>query len=177
MTSSQIFLIQCTLTVPNPLEHAFHADATAYFGTVQTSDPVGIEVFRFRIITDLNNFTNNTINAIIAKMVQNDLVQRIFRFSNGTNEKQFLIGLEGGIIAVNASRTFPEIRLIDNRYAVYEDHIIYQEDPPSYLELPTTLNFNLSLVVTGEEENETREQSPFAVGTVFITEPPGQLHR
>ena len=162
-------------TVPDPLENGFQADATAYYGTVQTSDPIGTEVFHFRIIIDLNNFTNNDLNAIFVNMVRNNIVQRIFRFSHGTNGRQFLIGREGGIVAVNTSRRFPEIRLIDNHYVIYEDHIIYQEAPPSRIELPTTMDFDLNMIVVGEPIMEIREQSPFAVGTVVIRQPDGEL--
>ena len=161
----------CTCTVPNFLEHGFQANATAYFGTVQTSDPIGTVVFGFRIIIDLNRFTDNDLSAIIVNMVRNNLVQRIFKFSDGANERRFLISLEGGIVSVNSSRRFPEIRLIDNRYAIYEDSVIYQEAPPSSLELPTTLNFDLNLLVVGEVIADVQEQSPFAVGTVFLAEP------
>ena len=157
------------------MERSFQADATAYFGLVQTTDPIGTVVFPIRIIIDLNNFTNNDLTVIIVNMVQSNLVQRIFRFSDNTNMRQFLIGVEGGIVAVATSRRFPEITLIDNRYVVYEDNITYQEAPPQTLELPTTLDFELNLLVVGQVTTEIQERSPFAIGTVFITEPPGKL--
>ena len=158
------------------MEQGFQADATAYFGSVQTTDPIGTVVFPFRIIIDLNSFTNNDLSAIILNLVQNNLVQRIFRFSDNTNMRQFLIGVEGGIVAVNASRRFPEIRLFNNRYVVYEDNITYQEAPPSALELPTTLDFELNLLIVGQVTTEVREESPFATARVFISEPPGKFH-
>ena len=85
-------------------------------------------------------------------MVRNNLVQSIFRLSDGQNQRTFFIRNRGGIRAVNESRLFPEITLIENGLVVYEDHIIYQEAPPSSLELPTTLDFDLNLIVVGERQ-------------------------
>ena len=77
---------------------------------------------------------------------------------------------------MNASRLYPEIRLIDDRYIVYEDNITYQEAPPQTLELPATLSFELNLLVVGQVTTEIQEQSPFAIGIVAINMlPPSML--
>ena len=86
-----------------------------------------------------------------------------------------MIDLAGGIDAVNASRVFPEIRLHDSRYVVYEDSVIYQQAPPSTLELPTILDFDLNILVAGVVTTDVASLTPFAVGTVSLTEPPGKL--
>ena len=138
-----------------------------YFGTVLASDPIGTEVFRFRIVIDLNAY-NNDLDAIVIILIRNNLVESIFKFSDGQNTRTFGIGLQGGIDAVNASRVFPEIRLIENRLVVFEDSVIYQQAPPSTLDLPANLDFELYLIVVGGDSTIIRELLPFAVGTVAL---------
>ena len=107
-------------------------------------------------------------------MVRSNLVERIFKFSDGQNQRIFAIAAQGGIDAVNASRVFPEIRLIENRLVVYEESVIYQEAPPPQLQLPTVLDFDLNLIVVGRELQHIQEFFPFAVGRVALrTLPPG----
>ena len=105
-------------------------------------------------------------------MNRNNLVQSIFKFSDGEDQRTFRIGDHGGIDAANASRVFPEIRLIENRLVVYEDSVIYAETPPSSLDLPTTLDFDLNTIVAG---NGPAEQLNFALGTVALLPPPGMF--
>ena len=106
-------------------------------------------------------------------MNRNNLVETIFKFSDGQNTRTFRIASEGGIDAVNASRVFPEISLIENRLVVFEDFVIYNEAPPSDLDLPTTLDFDLNLIVVGQGSLFIQELLPFAVGTVALIPPPG----
>ena len=106
-------------------------------------------------------------------MVRSNLVEQIFKFSDGQNQRTYAIGARGGIEAVNASGVFPEIRLIENRLVVYEDYVIYQQAPPPELELPTTLDFDLNFIVVGEDPTNIQELLPFAVATVALIPPPG----
>ena len=148
------------------------ADATEYSGTIRTDEPFGTVVFPLRYVIDRNGFPNNDIIAIIVTLSGSGLVQGIFRLSGGTTDRQLSIIGEGGIDAVNASGVFPEVRLYNNRYALYEDSIIYQEAPPSTLGLPTTLEINLNIIVVGmgnDAESLTR------IGRVSLTTPPGKL--
>ena len=108
-------------------------------------------------------------------MVRSNQVERIFKFSNGANQRTFLIRGNGGIDAVNASRVFPEITLTENRLVVYEDFIIYQEAPAPDIILPAMLDFDLNLIVVGLDSDNIRELLPFAVGTVELIPPPGKL--
>ena len=159
--------------VPDVLGNGIQADATAYFGSVLTTDPLGTEVFRFRIVIDLSRFDND-LDAIITIMVRNNLVESIFKLSDGQNQRTFPIISQGGIDAMNASRVFPEIILVENRLVVYEDYVIYQVAPPSEIQLPTILDFDLNLIVVGRYSLNIQECLPFAVGTVMIrTLPPG----
>ena len=105
-------------------------------------------------------------------MFRNNLVESIFRFSDGRNFRVFEVGTQGGIDAVNASQVFPEIRLIENRLVVYEDFVIYQETPPSSLELPTVLDFDLNFIAVGRNYIDVQQLLPFAVGTVILNPPP-----
>ena len=139
-----------------------------------TNAPFGTEVFRFRIVIDLSRF-NDDLDAIVIIMVRNNLVERIFKFSDGQNTRTFGIAAQGGIDAVNASRVFPELRLIENRLVVYTDRIIYQEAPPSSLELPNTLDFELNLIVVGRGSLSIQESLPFAIGTVALIPPPAGI--
>ena len=148
------------------------ADATAYFGSIRTDEPFGTVVFPFRVVIDRNGFPNNNTNAMIVSLTRNALVQGIFRFSDGTTLRQFSIISRGGIDAVNASGSIPEIRLYNSRYAVYEDSVIYQQAPPSTLELPTTLDFDLNIIVVGDG-NDAETLTPNPIGTVFLEPPPG----
>ena len=146
------------------MDRGIQADATAYFGNISVAAPYGTEVFYFRLVIDLRRFHDNfDIIAII--MVRNNLVESIFKFSDGQNARLFAIAANGGIDAVNASRMFPEIRLIENRLVVYEDSVIYQQAPPSSLQLPTVLDFDL-IFITGGSINYI--DIPFAVGRVII---------
>ena len=139
---------------------------------MQTDAPLGTRVFPFRIVIVLNRF-NNDLDAFIVIMVRNNLVESIFKFSDGQNQRTFSIAAQGGIDAVNASRVFPEIRLVENRLVVYEEFVIYQQAPPSTLSLPTTLDFDLNLIVIGRDSLSIQESLPFAVGTVALIPPPG----
>ena len=158
--------------VPDVIENGVQADATVYFGSVPTNATFGTEVFRFRIVIDLIRFDDD-LDAIVTIMVRNNLVESIFKFSDGQNTKTFAIAAQGGIDAVNASRVFPEIRLVENRLVVFEDSVIYQQAPPLDLQLPTTLDFDLILIVVGRGSTNIQELLPFAVGTVVLTLPPG----
>ena len=129
-------------------------------------------MFCFRIVIDLSRFSND-LDAIAIIMVRNNLVESIFKFSGGLNTKIFTIAAQGGIDAVNASRVFPEIRLIENRLVIFEDSVTYQEAPPPELQLPTTLDFDLGLAVVGRHSINIQEVWPFAVGAVVLTLPPG----
>ena len=162
-----------THTVPDV--YSIQADATAYFGIVQTNATFGTQVFPFRIVIDLS-FFDNDLDFIVLIMVRNNLVERILKFSDGTNQRTFQIGSNGGIDAVNASRVFPEIRLIEalmNRFVILEDYVIYQAAPPSDLTLPTRLSFDLNLIAVGQASILIQERLPFAVGTVTLLPPQG----
>ena len=156
--------------VPDTLERGVQADASAYFGSIVTTDPIGTEVFRFRLVIDLSRF-NDDLDAIVLIMVRNNLVESIFKFSDGQNQRTFGIGLQGGIDAVSASRVFPEIRLVENRLVVLEDYIIYQETPPATVQPPTTLDFDLNFIVFGR--GSTTFEQINSNGTVVVLPPPG----
>ena len=132
-------------------------------------------MFHFRIVIDLSRF-NNDLDAIVLIMVRGNLVESIFKFSDGQNIRTFAISAQGGIDAVNASRVFPEVRLIENRLVVFEDYIIYQAVPPPDILLPTTLDFDLNLIIVGQDSTNVQELLPFAVGTVVLLPPPGKLN-
>ena len=160
-------------TVPNGFDRGVQTDATAYFGRVETNTTFGSQLFQFRIVIDLS--TLNDINAIVVIMARNNIVERIFKFTDGQNQRTFAIADNGGIDAVNASRVFPEIRLIEtmmprSRLVIYEDCVVYHEAPPSDFQLPVTLDFDLILIVVGQD-SIAQEFSPFAVGTVMVTPP------
>lgn len=147
------------------MESGVHADATAYFGTVLTTDPVGIEVFHFRVVIDLSRFDND-LSAVITVMNRNNLVESIFKFSNGENQRTFLF--DGGIVATNASdRLTPEFRLLENGLVVFEDFVIYQQAPPPSLNLPITLDFDMNIVAVPFDPRNS-QAIRFAVGIVTI---------
>lgn len=157
------------------MNQGIQADATAYFGNISAGAPFGTEVFRFRLVIDLSRF-HDDLYVIVIFMGQNNLVLPIFKFSDGQNFRQFLIAAQGGIDAVNASRVFPEIRLVENRLVVYEDSVIYQQLPPSFLELPTTLDIELHFIAVGRSYNDIQQLSPFAIGRVTLNPlPPGRI--
>ena len=134
------------------------------------NDPIGTQVFYFRIVIDLTRF-NNDLDAIVIVLVRNNLVESIFKFSDGENTRTFLIASQGGIDAVNASDVFPEIRLVENRLVVLEDYVIYQQAPPVTLELPTSLDFDLNLIVVGRHSTNIIQQI-IAVGNVTLLPSP-----
>ena len=154
------------------LDRGLQADATAYFGSIPINATFGTEVFRFRIVIDLSRF-NNDLDVVVSIMVRNNLVESIFKFSDGQNTRIFPIGLHGGIDLVNSSHVFPEIRLIENRLVVFEDSVIYQALPPLFSELPVVFDFDLNFIVVGRNYINIQELLPFAVATVTFTLPPG----
>ena len=163
------------VAVPDVLENGIQADATAYFGTILTNSTPGTEVFQFRIIIDLSRFDND-LSAVVTIMNRNNLVESIFRFSDGQNTRTFVFNY--GVVAANASGILPpEVSLLQNRlvYVVFEDLVIYQRAPPPSLSLPATLDFDLSIIVVGTDP--TNSQSiRFAVGTVTLIPPPGEYN-
>ena len=157
------------------MPNAFQADATAYFASILSNATSGTIVINFRIIIDRYQFTNNDLSAILVIMNRNNLVESLFKFSDGANQRRFAIGNEGGIVAVNTSRVFPEIRLLNDQYILYEDHIIFTADQSSLstLELPVTLDFDLSLLLVAINPIDSI-QPLFARGNVDILSPPGK---
>ena len=157
------------------MPNTFQADATAYFGSVLSNATSGTVVINFRIIIDRYQFTNNDLSAILIIMNRNNLVESLFKFSTGANQRRFAIGNEGGIVAVNASRIFPEIRLLNDQYILYEDHVIFIADQNSLstVELPAALDFDLSLLVVGINPVQSI-QLQFATAYVTILSPPGK---
>ena len=107
-------------------DYSIQADATAYFGSVQTNATFGTKVFSFRIFIDLIDFDND-LDFIVLIMVRGNLVERIFKFSDGTNQRTFQIAANGGIDAVNASRVIPEINLIQ---AMAKSCLLYTSPSP-----------------------------------------------
>ena len=146
-----------------------------YFGNISAGAPFGTEVFRFRLVIDLTQF-HDDLYVIVISTNQNNLVESIFRISDGQTFRVFPIAAQGGIDVVNASRVFPEIRLIENRLVVYEDSVIYQQLPPSFLELPTTLDIELHFIAVGRSYIDIQQLSPFAIGRVTLNPlPPGRI--
>jgi hypothetical protein len=126
-------------------------------------------VFPIRIVIDLNEFGGD-LDAILTILNRNNLVQSIFKFSDNLNTRTF--NFIEGINAANASGMLPrEIRFLQNGLIIFEDFVIYRQAPPPSLELPTTLDFDLSIIVVGHGSGGT-VQSSFAVGTVALIPPP-----
>jgi hypothetical protein len=138
---------------------------------VLTTATIGTEVFSFRVVIDPNRFGGD-LDAIITIMNRNNLVTSIFRFSDDEVTRTFTFN--GGINAVNTSGRLPhEIRLLENGLVVFEDFVIYRQAPPPDLELPTTLDFDLSIIVVGRAGTNTIAlQNDFALGTVALIPPP-----
>ena len=146
------------------------ANATAYFGNVHVNAENGTVIFRFRVLIDLRHFNNN-IDFINVELVQNNFAERIFSFSNYRQQRNFSISDHGGVDAVNASNVFPELRLLQNRFLVYEDDVIYSYQDgfsSSSTQLPTTVDFDLNLFVSGQNSDNIEERIPFAVATVAL---------
>ena len=102
-------------------------------------------------------------------MNRDNQVARTFRFSDDMLTRTFTF--IGGINAANASGQLPhEIRVLENGLAVLEDFVIYRRAPPADLELPTTLDFDLSIIVIGPGGANTM-QTDFAVGMVALIPP------
>ena len=153
--------------------YSIQADATAYFGRIITNSTPGTEVFRFKIVIDLNRFDND-LSAIVTVMSRNNLVNSIFKFSDSTNQRTFAFG--NGFVAANASGTLPpQFGFLESRLVVFEDFIIYQQAPPPSLDLPTTLDFDLAIVVVGRDSINSQSVR-FAIGTVALIPPPGEYN-
>ena len=153
--------------------YSIQADATAYFGRIITNSTPGTEVFRFKIVIDLSRFDND-LSAIVTIMSRNNLVDSIFKFSDGSNQRTFTF--DNGIVAASASGTLPnEVTLLENRFVVFEDFIIYQQAPPPSLDLPATLDFDLSILAVAPDPLNSQSLR-FAVGTVYLFPPPGEYN-
>ena len=150
--------------------YSVQADATTYFGSILTNATRGTIVFPFRIVIALSRYGGN-LNATVTIMNRNNLVESIFKFSDGQNQRTFRFN--DGIIAANSSGTLPsEFRLLENGLVVFEDFVIYHQAPPPTLELPTTLDFDLSILALGHDPT-TSQPVNFAIGTVALIPPPG----
>ena len=157
------------------MPNTFQADATAYFASVLSNATSGTVVINLRIIIDRYQFTNNDLSAILVIMNRNNSVESLFKFSDGANQRRFAIGNQGGIVAVNASRVFPEIRLLNDQYIIYEEHIIFTANQYSLstLVLPVTLDFDLSLLLVGINPVESIQRQ-FARADVTILSSPSK---
>ena len=161
-----------------PMNFGVQGDTTAYFGTVER-DAIGTVVFPIRYIINLTKFIGNDLEFIFVNLVRSNIVERIFKFNDSTNQRSFDFVNSGGVFAVNASGMLPdELTLINNDFLVYEDNVTYREAPPSTFVLPITFDFDLSFLATGRsrETNEPIQLSQSALGIVTITEPLGKLH-
>ena len=156
------------------LVNGIQADATAYFGRILTNAAIGTEIFRFRIVIDLTMFGGD-LSAILTVLNRGFQVTTIFRFSGSEFTKQFTF--DEGVIAANASGTLPpEISLLENNLAVFEDFVIYNQRPPPSLELPATLDFDLTIIVLGGGDNPITQNVDFALGTVDLIPPPPGIY-
>ena len=169
MSSSLLYIIT---PVPALQDLSIHGDATAYFGSIPVNATLGTEIFPFRIVINLNRFQND-LGAIVIIVVRNRLVESVFGFSGGQSYRVFDIAAQGGIDSDNVSSLFPEITIIENRLVVYEDYVIYQQPPPSFIELPVVFDFDLYFVAVGRNFSVYQFLQPLAVGTVTITLSPG----
>ena len=105
-------------------------------------------------------------------MNRNNLVDSIFKFGDSTNQRKFIFG--SGIVAANASGMLPpQFRLLENGLVLFEDFIIYQQAPPSSLQLPTTLDFDMNILAVSPDPINS-QQVRFAVGTVDLIPSPGK---
>ena len=151
--------------------NGIQADATAYFGSVLTNAPIGTEIFRFRVVIDLNAYGGD-LGAILTVLNRSFQVTSIVRFSGSEFTKTFT--LDGGIIARNASGTLPpEISLLENNFAVFEDFVIYNQHPPPDLNM---VDFDLTILVVGGGDNPISRNVDFAVGTVALISPPPGIY-
>jgi hypothetical protein len=165
---SKNLLILISFAVPDTLQNGVQADATAYFGSIVTNATLGTKVFPFRIVIDLSRFGGD-LEAIVTIMNRNNLVQSIFRFSDDQSTRQFTF--IDGINAANVSGQLPREVRLENGFVDFEDFVIYRQAPPPSLELPTTLDFDLGVIVVGPGQDNT-VQIFFAVGSVTLIPPP-----
>ena len=100
-------------------------------------------------------------------MNRDNLVAQTFRFSDDMLTRTFVFN--SGVYAANTSGQLShEIRLLENGLVVFEDFVIYRQAPSFYLELPTTLDFDLSIIVVGRGSGANTLQTNFAIGTVAL---------
>ena len=166
-----LMLYNYYFAVPNMLENGIQADATAYFGSVLTNATIGTPIFPFRIVIDLSRFDGD-LSAVLMIMNRNNLVDSIFKFSDGENTRTFRFG--SGVVAANASGTLPiEFRFLQNGLLVFEDFVIYQQVPLLSLELPTTLDFDMNIIAVALDLGNSQSVR-FAVAMVALIPPPGE---
>ncbi len=141
------------------------ANATVYSGHVHSDLSTNTPVFGFKIVADISSLIRSGLSLLIihVSMVRNSQVERIFKISNGQNQK--LIEISNGITGINDQ---PELTLIDNTYLVYEDFIIYGNAPLEDLPLPTILDFDLSVFITGDQQSNVII-GPSALGRVTLS--------
>ena len=152
--------------------YSIQADATAYFGRIVSNAALRTVVFPFRIVINLSRFDND-LSAILSVMNRNSLVDSIFKFSHDSNQRTIVFN--GGVVAANASGMLPpQVRLLENRLVIFEDTVIYFQAPPPSLELPTTLDFDMSIVAVSQLDPSRSESFRYAIGTVSLVPPPGE---
>ena len=108
-------------------------------------------------------------------MNRDNQVARTFRFGdNGQTTRPYTF--IGGINAENAAGLLPpEIRVLENGLVVLEDSVIYIL-PDADFDVPTTLNFDLSVIVLGRGPGARTNQTDFAVATVTLIPPPPGMY-
>ena len=132
-------------------------NATTYVAEITADTPFGTPVLYFSALIDGSAFISPFV---LFTLVENDLIERVFKFSNGRNSQQYV-----GLTPDPATNTITIV-----------NQVVYSDDPrntePPY-SLPATFGMSINLVAidtAGSTGSADRDVRAF----VTVNPPPGE---
>ena len=136
-------------------------NATTYVAEISADTPFGTPVLYLSAVIDGSAFT---LPVVFLSFVENNLVERTFKFPNGQNDEQYI-----GLTPDPTTNTI-----------IIENQIVYSDDPrntPSgqiLLTLPATFGMNINLVVFDSAASIPNLEERSVRVFVTVNPPPGE---
>ena len=146
-----VFLLSPPLAVTEDYRVAFNA--TVFYASILANTPLQTPILYFSVI--INNTYFETLQTVNLSIVgYNRTEHDIFRFENGTIDEEILFGID---------EPPPETEVV-----IIERPILYFNEPPENVELPSTFAFEINVLVVGDRAGRPLFEDQAALGVVDI---------
>ena len=148
----------------DPADYMAYLNATTYVAEITADTPFGTPVLFFSAVISGSAFITPVF---LLTLVENDLVERTFKFSNGRNDQQYL-----GLAPDPITNTITIVNQV-----VYSDDPLNTPPgaPPSSLTLPATFGMTITLVAFDTAPGTTPVPVDRSVRAfVTVNPPPGE---